>query len=259
MGRLGPSLILMSFCVLTLRAAHEPPKTLNGTEWVLEDLGGSGVLDQAQATLAFGDASKVSGNGSCNRFFGPAQIAESSITLGPLGSTRMSCAEALMNQEAKYLKALQAAERWEWKAPYLLLYSKGMPKPLRFTQKQQPGAHAASAAPVPKIDALSNRIWRFADADSTSAPGSIYIFLSNGTLLQTSCGETYRVAKWKVDKQSPSLLRVTEDGQLAFTAIIKEVTADSLQMQQNLVRSKETRNVRMQAVNQEYVCPDQTK
>ena len=39
-----------------------------------------------------------------------------------------------MKQETKYLAALQAAERFEWKDPYLLIYCKGMDKPLRFAQ-----------------------------------------------------------------------------------------------------------------------------
>jgi hypothetical protein len=39
-----------------------------------------------------------------------------------------------MNQETKYLSALQAAERYEWKDPDLLIYCKGLDKPLRFTR-----------------------------------------------------------------------------------------------------------------------------
>jgi heat shock protein HslJ len=107
---------------------------LAGSEWLLEDLAGSGVIDNVQATLAFPEAGKVSGKGSCNRFFGAAEIAGDAIKLGPLGTTRMACPEAVMNQETKYLNALQAAERFEWKDPYLLLHSKGIEKPLRFTR-----------------------------------------------------------------------------------------------------------------------------
>jgi heat shock protein HslJ len=48
---------------------------LVGSEWLLEDLAGSAVLDSVRATLSFPEADKVAGNGSCNRFFGPAEIA----------------------------------------------------------------------------------------------------------------------------------------------------------------------------------------
>jgi hypothetical protein len=43
-----------------------------------------------------------------------------------------------MNQETKYLNALQTVERFEWKDPYLLIYCKGFEKPLRFTRMQAP-------------------------------------------------------------------------------------------------------------------------
>jgi heat shock protein HslJ len=108
--------------------------SLSGSEWVLEELSGSGVLDQVQATLAFPEAGKTAGNGGCNRFFGAAEIHGETIKLGPLGSTRMACPEAVMHQETKYLEALHAAERFEWKDPYLLIYCKDFGRPLRFTR-----------------------------------------------------------------------------------------------------------------------------
>jgi heat shock protein HslJ len=101
-------------------------------------LAGSGVIDRIQATLAFPEAGKVAGNGSCNRFFGPAKISGDTIRLGPLASSRMACPEAVMNQESKYLDALQAAERFEWKDSHLLIYCKDCEKPLRFTRMQAP-------------------------------------------------------------------------------------------------------------------------
>jgi heat shock protein HslJ len=119
-------------------AVPVPAKTaslnLAGSEWLLQDLGGLGVIDNIQATLAFPEAGKVAGNGSCNRFFGSAEVSGDALKLGPLGSTRMMCPEAVMNQETKYLSALQAAERFEGKDAYLLIYSKGLEKPLRFTR-----------------------------------------------------------------------------------------------------------------------------
>ena len=116
--------------------------TLSGSEWLLEDLAGD-AADRGQATLTFPEAGKVAGNGSCNRFFGSAEINGDAIKLGALGSTRMACPEAVMNQESKYLEALQAAERFEWKDPYLLISCKGFEKPLRFARM----AHAKPATP----------------------------------------------------------------------------------------------------------------
>lgn len=108
--------------------------SLSSSAWLLEDMSGSGVLDSVQATLTSPEAGHVAGNGSCNRFFGPAEIKGNAIKLGPLGSSRMACPEAVMNPETKYLQALQSAERFEWKDPYLLIYCKDFEKPLRFTR-----------------------------------------------------------------------------------------------------------------------------
>jgi heat shock protein HslJ len=112
--------------------------SLAGSEWRLEDLSGSRVLDNVQATLAFPELGKVAGNGSCNRFFGTAEINGPAIKLGPLASTRMACAEEVMNQETKYLETLQSAEHFEWKDPYLVVYCKGFEKPLRFKRMEKP-------------------------------------------------------------------------------------------------------------------------
>jgi hypothetical protein len=103
---------------------------------------------------------------------------------------------------------------------------------------------------------LFSRIWQLTDAPFKPAPNSIYIFLANGTLLETSCVETYRIAVWTVDPKRPSLLRAVEDNQLAFTAAITELTRGTLRLQQTLTRTNETRNLTLKAVEREFVCPD---
>jgi putative lipoprotein len=110
----------------------EGPTGLVGTAWRLEDLAGAGVIDNAQATLEFLDGGKIAGRGSCNRFFGTVEISGSSLRLGPIGSTKMACATAVMDQETKYLKALQDAERFQRDGSALLVFSKGSDRPLRF-------------------------------------------------------------------------------------------------------------------------------
>jgi len=116
-------------------AAHPVSFSLSGSDWLLKDLGGSAVVDNSHATLKFPETGKIAGNGSCNQFFGSVEIHGDSVKVGPLASTRMACPdEAVMNQEAKYLEALQAVERFEWKDPYLLIYCKGLEQPLRFTR-----------------------------------------------------------------------------------------------------------------------------
>jgi hypothetical protein len=107
------------------------------------------------------------------------------------------------------------------------------------------------------LSLLFSRIWRVSKSPSPPAPGPSTF--SNGTLLETSCVETYRIAIWTVDKKAPGILRIVEDGQLTFTATIAELTDTTLRMQQDLVRSHEKKDLTLKAVEQESVCPDLPK
>lgn len=119
----------------TANTSAPMPINLAGTEWSLEDLGGAGIIDNSQVTLTFPEAGRVAGISSCNRFTGTVTITGDTLKMGPLATTRMACmSEAVSMQEAKYLKALDGATRYEWKDPYLLIFCDSLEKPLRFTK-----------------------------------------------------------------------------------------------------------------------------
>ncbi len=109
------------------------------------------------------------------------------------------------------------------------------------------------------LTGLFRHIWQITEAPLRPASGSIYVFLPNGSLLQTSCVETYRIARWSTDKSSPSVLRVVEDGQLAFTASITDLTDRTLKLRRKLARGNETQDITLRAVEREFVCPDLPK
>jgi hypothetical protein len=127
------------------------------------------------------------------------------------------------------------------------------PAPRPAASPQPPGVSNADLGP------LFSHIWRVNKAPSPPPLGNIFIFLANGTLLETSCTETYRIATWTIDKTSPRELQVVEDRELAFTANIKELTDSTLSLQKHLVRSKETQDETLTAVEGEFVCPDLPK
>jgi heat shock protein HslJ len=110
------------------------PGGLAGTAWRLESLGGAAVLEGAAATLEFPEAERVAGRASCNRFMGSVEITGDALRFGRLASTLMACEDAVMNQEAAYLRALEGAERFLRDGATLAIYSKGMDKPLRFVR-----------------------------------------------------------------------------------------------------------------------------
>lgn len=93
----------------------DPPPlggSLEGGPWLVEDVNGGGVIDNARLDLTFdpGDAgtSRVAGRSGCNRFTGSWTQSGATIKLGPLAGTRMACAPALMDLEQKFLSTLEA-------------------------------------------------------------------------------------------------------------------------------------------------------
>ncbi len=86
--------------------------TLEGGPWLVEDLNGGGVIDDARVDLTFdpGDHGTgiISGRSGCNRYSGAWRQDGAKVTLGPVTSTMMACAPALMEMERKFLGALEA-------------------------------------------------------------------------------------------------------------------------------------------------------
>ena len=105
---------------------------LVGTEWVLEDLGGRGVEDRVQSTIIFKAKDRIAGWGGCNRYFSDSRFDGHSIHIGPIGSTRRVCPAVVMDQETRFFKALEKAERISMEDTYLMIHCEGMEKPLRF-------------------------------------------------------------------------------------------------------------------------------
>lgn len=127
-----PLLFGLSACAVP--TAPGAPPSLVGTEWRLEDLAGTGVIDRVQATLAFPEPGRVIGFGSCNRFFGSYTLVQDRIAFGQMGTTRMACAAAVGEQESRYMAALQKAQRIRIEGTSLQLSVEGMGKPLRFSR-----------------------------------------------------------------------------------------------------------------------------
>jgi hypothetical protein len=128
------------------------------------------------------------------------------------------------------------------------------------TTNQPPVDTPAVAPGDAGLGRLFRRVWRISKASVAPPSGSIYVFLPNGTLLETSCVETYRIATWAADPKEPGVLRVVEDGRPAFSAKVGETTGKTLRLQQTmLLGNNETRELTLTAVDQEFVCPDLPK
>ena len=78
------------------------------------------------------------------------------------------------------------------------------------------------------------------------------MFLSNGTLIMTSCVETYRLAQWTLDP--PASLTITEDPITRYGADIVRIDERSLALRLKL--RTENVDLTLGLVDTPYVCPD---
>lgn len=83
--------------------------------WRLISMAGiePGVPSQDVMLTADFAGDRLSGSGGCNRFIGRYQATGNQLSISPLASTERACEGFLMDQEFRYLTALQGAQRYE--------------------------------------------------------------------------------------------------------------------------------------------------
>jgi len=80
--------------------------------WLAENILGGGVLDRLQTILMIDEKGSMSGFGGCNTLRGKATFAGDALSFGPIMSTRKACSPAIMDQETKFLSALERVRRF---------------------------------------------------------------------------------------------------------------------------------------------------
>ena len=107
----------------TVTVSVTPSNNLANTSWVVSSLyvnqvPAPGVIQSAY----FGVTGGMSAKGGCNSYSGPYTVSSSSISIGPLAGTQMSCGESVDSQEQVYLSALSAARTFAINGSQLILY-----------------------------------------------------------------------------------------------------------------------------------------
>jgi heat shock protein HslJ len=105
---------------------------LEGTEWIAESIDGTPVAEGVRSTISFQEEGKVGGSAGCNNYFGSWTVEGDAIAFGHVGSTKMMCPPAQIDQEDRFLGALGQAERFEVRDGMLLIYCTGHAEPIRF-------------------------------------------------------------------------------------------------------------------------------
>ena len=117
---------------------------IQGVSWYLTQVGGSLVSpeDGKQPHMTLDPAKQqVTGFAGCNNFFGNYELDGTSVSFGPLGTTRMACPDPETGLETKLFEALQRTRKWKIEGGDLLLL-KTDDVLARFSREQSDAARA---------------------------------------------------------------------------------------------------------------------
>lgn len=89
----------------------EPASLLLG-EWRITELSG-GLPEGAQLTLQFDARARLSGRAGCNRYSSTYRLSGEGLRIAQGAATRMACAPAIMDVEDRYLRQLEAVQRFD--------------------------------------------------------------------------------------------------------------------------------------------------
>ena len=100
----------------------EPQTQLNLIgSWKIEYIMGQPTVDYNPAQINFDADGRLTGNNSCNNFFGTYTQQGNKLTLNPGGNTMKACVEALMAQEQLVTQAMPMVKTTAMKAGRLEL------------------------------------------------------------------------------------------------------------------------------------------
>ena len=123
--------VILVLLALSLAACATPPMAddgtlprhaLIGTSWLAQAIDGTAADPAVRSTVTFQREDQVIGSGGCNRYFGRLGLSGSTLSISGLGNTRMMCTPVpVMQQEQRFLEALQASVAWRREGDTLVL------------------------------------------------------------------------------------------------------------------------------------------
>jgi len=145
-----PAVVGSVMCILMLLVScmkRDMPPSGTGVEgsegirWHLTEVGGSPVSlmadDKQPHILLDRKQNQATGFGGCNNFFGSYERDGSSLTFGPVGSTRMACPDPEMSVETDFFKALEQTHQWKLEGHELLFLDGSSQVLARFSKQNE--------------------------------------------------------------------------------------------------------------------------
>lgn len=88
------------------------PPPIVGTSWRAEAIETRPALGEVASTLTFDSSTRASGSAGCNAYTAPVIISGTAVRVGPIKRGRQTCAAEVMDQERRFLAALDAARAY---------------------------------------------------------------------------------------------------------------------------------------------------
>ncbi|MCB1844086.1 MAG: META domain-containing protein [Halioglobus sp.] len=130
----------------------EDTGALAGVVWQLEDIDRGGIVDSSQVTMQLSGDGGINGFTGCNQYFGSVKIGASTFQVDGTGSTRRACVPAIMQQEHRFLRALQDVRRYVMDGEFLRLYDEAGGQRLRMIRSSEEPARALAPQPQDRVD-----------------------------------------------------------------------------------------------------------
>ena len=125
-------LLLAALGAALTGCAGDAVKLKQDHSYVVEWIGERPLMDYAHLTVTLGADGRAYGNGGCNHWFAPYTLDGNTLSFGKIGSTRKLCAPALMEQEKRFLQALEGVQRWDVSPIEQMRFWPAQGKPLRW-------------------------------------------------------------------------------------------------------------------------------
>lgn len=102
-----PQSVALAFGDTTFSGCGGEPATLLHGQWLIIEIDGKPTITGSSPTVNFESDGKISGNATCNRFFGGYTLSGEGLMASDLGASMMMCEQELMDQEMNILQILK--------------------------------------------------------------------------------------------------------------------------------------------------------
>lgn len=107
--------LIAGACVaLALAGCASKPVPEADQTYRIEWIGERPLIDYSHVTLTLDGKGRAYGSAGCNHWFASYTLDGDKLTFDQPGATRKMCAEALMEQEGRFLQMLRDVQRWDF-------------------------------------------------------------------------------------------------------------------------------------------------